>query len=328
VVFPPQNLSVEEFESLFALPFMRAPHPMYRGKPIPAWDFVKFSTVSHRGCFGGCAFCAIAQHQGKYITSRRLPSIVKEVKEKIMTRPDYKGNLLDIGGPTSNMYGLVCSKNEGCTRASCIYPTVCKNLVAQPESVQPLDQWKKQSSNEDLKHALQYPSRKLLQEIGCLPGVKNLFVNSGVRYDLALLDPAYMEELICHHVSGQLSVAPEHFCEEVLLLMGKPPIKKFLEFREQFEHLNQKCGKRQFMVPYFISSHPGCTLKHAQQLAHFLKKNHIRVEQVQNFTPTPMTPATCMYYTGLDPFTGKAVHVPKGEERRRQRMLLQLTPRK
>ena len=299
-VFPPENLSQKEFEGLFELPFTRQPDPRYKGKKIPAWDFVKFSTVSHRGCFGGCSFCAISQHQGKYVTSRSLSSIKKEIEEKIIPQKDFKGTILDVGGPTSNMYGMECTKGEGCARASCIYPSVCKNLKVS------------------LKPAL-----GLLRLVRNMPGVKNLFIGSGIRYDLALLDDEYLEELVQHHVGGQLSVAPEHICEEVLLMMGKPKAQKFLEFKDKFEHLNKKHGKRQFIIPYFIASHPGSTLKHALELALFLKKRHIRLEQVQNFTPTPMTVSTCMYYTGLDPFTGKSVHVPRGEERSFQKALLQ-----
>jgi uncharacterized radical SAM protein YgiQ len=300
VVFPPENLDQKELESIFELPFARSPHPMYRSKKIPAWDFVKFSTVSHRGCFGGCNFCALSQHQGKYVVSRGLDSIKKELKETVMKQPGFKGNILDIGGPTSNMYMMECREKEGCTRASCIYPTVCKHL------------------NASLK-----PSLKLLREIRGLPGIKNVFIGSGIRYDLALLDDEYVEELVKHHVSGQLSVAPEHICEEVLLMMGKPKAEKFLEFKDKFEKLSKKHGKKQFLVPYFFASHPGSTLLHALNLALFMKKNGIRIEQVQNFTPTPMTVSTCMYYTGIDPFTGKPVHVPKGEERSFQRALLQ-----
>ena len=301
VCLPPENLTSRELDALFELPFVRRPHPMYKEK-IPAFDFVKFSTISHRGCFGGCSFCAISQHQGKYIASRSLASIKKELTEIIMKQPGFTGQIFDVGGPTSNMYGMNCTKEEGCTRASCLYPTVCPNLEVS------------------LKPAL-----KLLKEVREIPGVRNLFIGSGVRYDLALLDDDYLEELVKHHVSGQLSVAPEHICEEVLLLMGKPKTGKFLEFKERFEQLSGKHGKKQFIVPYFISSHPGSTLKHALELALFLKENHIRVEQVQNFTPTPMTVSTCMYYTGRDPFSGKPVHVPKGEERSFQRALLQPT---
>ncbi|MBU0671619.1 MAG: YgiQ family radical SAM protein, partial [Candidatus Margulisbacteria bacterium] len=296
VVFPPENLKQKEFEALFELPFMRAS----RSGNIPAWDFVKFSTISHRGCFGGCSFCAISQHQGKYIVGRSLASIKKEIQEKIMVQSGFKGNILDVGGPTANMYGLTCSKDEGCTRASCIYPNFCKFL-----------------------NLTQKPSLELLKELRQMPGIKKVFIGSGIRYDLALLDDEYMEELVKHHVGGQLSIAPEHICEEVLLLMGKPRFSKFLEFKDKFEKLNKKHGKKQFLIPYFIASHPGSTLDHALKLAFFLKKNRVRLEQVQNFTPTPMTPATCMYYTGIDPFTGKPVHVPKGEERSFQKALLQ-----
>jgi uncharacterized radical SAM protein YgiQ len=296
---PPENLSAGELDALFSLPFARAPHPSYK-KPVPAWDFVRFSTVSHRGCFGGCSFCAIAQHQGKYITSRSLGSIKKEIQANMLKDPDFRGNILDVGGPTANMYGMECGREWGCARASCIYPAVCK----------------------DLKSSLK-PAIELLREVRKMPGVKKLFIGSGIRYDLALLDNEYLEELVKHHVSGQLSVAPEHICEEVLLLMGKPRAEKFLAFKAKFEALSAKHGKKQFVVPYFISAHPGATLKHALELALFLKKNRIRVEQVQNFTPTPLTVSTCMYYTGLDPFTGKPVHVPKGEERSFQKALLQ-----
>ncbi|MFA4844501.1 MAG: YgiQ family radical SAM protein [Candidatus Margulisiibacteriota bacterium] len=299
-VFPPENLTPAELDGLFELPFVRAPHPMYGKKQIPAWGFVRFSTLSHRGCFGGCSFCAISQHQGKYITSRSLASIKKEIKEKIVPQADFTGNILDVGGPTANMYGMVCRRAGGCTRASCIYPAVCPDLDAS------------------LK-----PSLQLLREVRGLPGVKRLFIGSGIRYDLALRDDEYLDELVRHHVGGQLSIAPEHICEEVLLMMGKPKADKFLEFKEKFEKLSKQHGKKQFLVPYFISSHPGSTLAHALELALFLKKEGIKIEQVQNFTPTPMTVSTCMYYTGLDPFSGKPVHVPKGEERSFQKALLQ-----
>jgi len=300
VVFPPENLNQQEFESLFELPFMRAAHPMYKGKLIPACDFVRFSTVSHRGCFGGCSFCAISQHQGKYITSRSIDSIKKEIKEKIIPQKDFRGNILDVGGPTSNMYGITCSKEEGCTRASCIYPTVCRFLKNS-----------------------QKPSLRVLREVRNIHGVKRLFIGSGIRYDLAMMDDEYMDELVNCHVGGQLSVAPEHICEEVLLLMGKPALGKFLQFKKKFEELSEIHGKEQFLVPYFIASHPGSTMRHALDLTLFMRKHQIRLEQVQNFTPTPMTVSTCMYYTGIDPFTGKSVHVPKGEERSFQKALLQ-----
>src|SRR3989339_589369 len=299
IVFPPQNLTGPELDALMELPFVRAPHPSYKEK-IPAWDFVKFSTVSHRGCFGGCSFCAISQHQGKYIVSRSQKSIEDEVKNVITKRKDFKGTILDIGGPTANMYMMKCTKEEGCTRASCIYPAICHQLTYSHK-----------------------PLIKMLKTVRNIAGVKHLFSNSGIRYDLAMQDTEYIKELVEHHISGQLSVAPEQFCEEVLLTMGKPGIEKFEEFRKEFNKVSKQSGKEQYLIPYFISSHPGATLEHALKLALFLKKNHMKIEQVQNFTPTPMTISTCMYYTGIDPFTRKQVYVPKGEERTLQKALLQ-----
>jgi len=300
VVTPPKPVSGEELESVFRLPFMRAPHPKYAKTPIPAWDFVKFSTISHRGCFGGCAFCAISQHQGKYIVSRSQKSIEEEIKNVIMKDPDFKGVILDVGGPTANMYQMKCTKPEGCTRPSCIYPNICPSL--------------------DASHK---PLIKLLQDLRKIQGIRHVFSNSGVRYDLALTDPEYIKELVQYHVSGQLSIAPEHICEEVLFIMGKPRIGVFNKFREEFHKYSTEADKEQYLIPYFIASHPGSTLKNALELSLFLKNNHMKVEQVQNFTPTPMTAATCMYYTGKDPFTGKEVHIPKGEERTLQKALLQ-----
>ncbi|OGC07714.1 YgiQ family radical SAM protein [candidate division WOR-1 bacterium RIFOXYA2_FULL_36_21] len=300
VVFPPQVMTSHELETVFKLPYMYEAHPSYKDHKIPAWDFVKFSTISHRGCFGGCSFCAISQHQGKYIVSRSQKSIEDEVKNIIMKRKDFRGTILDIGGPTANMYMMECSKKEGCTRASCIYPAICPHL---------------KNSHK--------PLINLLKSVRNIPGVKHLFSNSGIRYDLAMQDPEYIKELVEHHVSGQLSVAPEHVCEEVLLTMGKPGVEKFESFKKEFDKISKQSEKKQYLIPYFIASHPGATLEHALKLALFLKKNHMKIEQVQNFTPTPMTVSTCMYYTGIDPFTGKQVYVPKGEERTFQRALLQ-----
>lgn len=300
VVYPPKTMTSEELDSIFRLPFARAPHPSYSATPIPAWDFVKFSTISHRGCFGGCSFCAIGQHQGKYIVSRSQQSIEDEVKNIIMKQKDFKGNILDIGGPSANMYQMKCNKEGGCTRVSCIFPAKCPNLIVSHK-----------------------PLLKMLRAVRNIPGIRHVFSNSGVRYDLALDDPEYIEELAKFHVSGQLSVAPEHLCEEVLLLMKKPKIGVFEKFKNEFNKYSEAAGKEQYLIPYFISSHPGSTLEHALKLSLFLKKNHMKIEQVQNFLPTPMTASTCMYYTGIDPFSGKAVHVPKGEERSFQRALLQ-----
>lgn len=300
VVTPPENLSQEDFEGLFKLPFAREAHPRYKGQKIPAFDFVKFSTISHRGCFGGCSFCAITNHQGKYIQSRSKESIKDEIENIIIKQKDFKGYILDVGGPTANMYKMTCDQKEGCTRPSCIYPNICKNLDTN-----------------------QRPMLEMLKTVKSIKGIKKVFLNSGIRYDLALLNDEYMEELVKDHVSGQLSVAPEHSCDRVLDLMRKPSFDSFEKFKAEFERLNKKVGKKQFLVPYFIASHPGSTLEDMLNLALYLKKNNMRVEQVQNFTPTPMTAATCMYYTGIDPYTGKEVYVAKEEERSLQRALLQ-----
>ncbi|MFH1617584.1 MAG: YgiQ family radical SAM protein [Candidatus Margulisiibacteriota bacterium] len=306
VVFPPKPLLQKDFESIFKLPFTRKSE-----KNVPAYDFVKFSTISHRGCFGGCSFCAINQHQGKYILSRGIESIKEEVQDIIMKQPDFKGQILDIGGPSANMYQMTCTKKDGCSRRSCIYlPDRRPGDVTQPSICKHLN-----SSHK--------PLLQLLRELRGIPGIKNVYINSGIRYDLAMTDPEYTEEIIKYHISGQLSVAPEHICEEVLLLMGKPKYSVYEKFQKEFNRLTKKAGKKQYLIPYLIASHPGSTLEHALEMALFLKKNHIRVQQVQNFTPTPMTTSTCMYYTGIDPFTGKNVHVPKSEERSMQRALLQ-----
>lgn len=300
VTTPPDNVSSKELDEIFFLPFQRAPHPRYAGQKIPAWDFVRFSTISHRGCFGGCAFCAISQHQGKQITSRSEESILKEVETIITKDPEFKGTILDIGGPTANMYGMSCSTPDECLRSSCVYPVICPKL---------------KTSHRRLK--------TLLQRAQSLPGVKKVLTNSGIRYDLALLDPEYMEQVFAHHIGGQLSVAPEHICENVLKIMNKPSIKLYEAFLQAFRSFNKQKNLKQYIVPYFISSHPGTTLEDMLELALYLKKQHIKVEQVQNFTPTPMTIATTMYYTGIDPFSKKPVHVPRGEERAFQKALLQ-----
>jgi uncharacterized radical SAM protein YgiQ len=300
VVFPPKTMTTVELDNIFKLPFTRAPHPKYAKTPIPAWDFVKFSTISHRGCFGGCAFCAISEHQGKYIVSRSEKAIEDEIINVIMKQKDFTGTILDVGGPSANMYRMECKKSDGCTRESCIYPDFCPNL--------------------DASHK---PLIKLFRDLRRIPGIKHIFSNSGIRYDLALKDDEYIKELVENHVSGQLSVAPEHICEEVLLLMRKPKLSVFKQFQDKFKEYSQRVGKEQYLIPYFISSHPGTTLSDALQLSLYLINNHLKVEQVQNFTPTPMTPATTMYYTGKDPATGKTIHIPKGEERTLQKALLQ-----
>lgn len=273
---------------------------MYKGKNIPAFGFVRFSTISHRGCGGGCTFCAISQHQGKQVISRSEASILKELEEIITKDPEFKGMIYDIGGPTSNMYGLKCLSTEDCTRNSCLYPNICAKLDISTEK-----------------------QKQLLQKARKIKGVKKILLGSGVRYDLALLDPEYMEMIFTHHVGGQLSVAPEHLCGNVLEIMNKPSFELYEKFEKAFTSFNKKHKKKQYLVPYFISAHPGCTLENMLELALYLKNKNIKLDQVQNFTPSPMTVATTMYYTGMDPFTKKPVHVPKSEERSLQRALLQ-----
>ena len=300
VTTPPDNPNTKELDSLFFLPFTRAPHPMYGAKKIPAYDFVRFSTISHRGCFGGCNFCAISQHQGRQIISRSETSIVKELEEIISKDPEFKGTILDIGGPTANMYGMHCKSNGECFRASCIYPQICTSL--------------------DTSHKR---SKGLLSQAKQVKGIKKVLVNSGIRYDLALLDTSYMEEIFKHHIGGQLSVAPEHICDSVLHIMGKPSFNLYKSFFHKFIEYNKAHNVKQFLVPYYISAHPGTTLENMLEMAIYFKKHGVKVEQAQNFTPTPMTVSTTMYYTGLDPFTKKAVHVPKAEERALQKALMQ-----
>jgi uncharacterized radical SAM protein YgiQ len=295
----PDQLNSEELDKLYQLPFTREIHPAYKS-PIPAYSFVKESVVTHRGCFGGCSFCTLTLHQGKFIINRSPESVLKEIKEVVVKQKDFKGNILDVGGPSADMYGSECLNKEGCSRLSCIYPELCPQL--------------KTGHKEQLA---------LLKKIRELPEIKRVFINSGIRYDLALTCPEYIEELTAHHVSGQLSMAPEHTSDNVLRLMQKPGFKVFEKFSELFKKINERVGKKQFIVPYFISSHPGCTLQDSYELYLYLKKNNLKVEQVQNFIPIPMTLSSAMYYSELDPFTMKKLHVPKGEERLMQRALLQ-----
>jgi uncharacterized radical SAM protein YgiQ len=280
--------------------FTRLPHPKYKGKRIPAYDMIKFSVNIHRGCFGGCAFCTISAHQGKFIVSRSKESILKEVKA-VMELPDFKGYLSDLGGPSANMYKMrgrdeaICKK---CKRPSCIHPKVCPNLNTD------------HSSLLDIYHA-----------VDSLPGIKKSFIGSGVRYDLLLhqsKDPKtnkstqeYTRELIVRHVSGRLKVAPEHTSERVLSIMRKPPFSQFGEFKKIFDRINREEGLRQQLIPYFISSHPGCKEEDMAELAVIIKRLDFHLEQVQDFTPTPMTVATEAWYTGFHPYTLEPVFSAK-----------------
>lgn len=293
VVNPPyQPLTQDELDRSFDLPYIRLPHPKYKGKRIPAYEMIKFSVCLHRGCFGGCAFCTISAHQGKFITSRSKESILREVKA-ITQLPDFKGYLSDLGGPSANMYAMH-GKNldlcHQCKRPSCIHPQICKNLNTD------------HSRLLDIYHA-----------VDALPGIKKSFIGSGVRYDLLLHDTGderinrinrlYTEELITKHVSGRLKVAPEHTSDRVLSLMRKPSFKLFYDFKRIFDELNRRKNLRQQIIPYFISSHPGCTAEDMAELAALTKDLNFQLEQVQDFTPTPMTVSTEAWYTGLHPYT-------------------------
>lgn len=301
VINPPfPTMTTEQLDHSFDLPYTRLPHPKYKGKRIPAYDMIKHSVNIHRGCFGGCAFCTISAHQGKFIVNRSEESILREIKA-IAQMDDFKGYLSDLGGPSANMYMMrgknseLCSK---CSRPSCIQPKVCPNL--------------------NVNHQ---PLLDLYKKVDAMPEIKKSFIGSGVRYDLLLhktgdkeCDAAterYTEELISRHVSGRLKVAPEHTNAEVLTLMRKPPFKQFHDFKRIFDRINAKHNLKQQIIPYFISSHPGSTLESMAELAAETKQLNFHLEQVQDFTPTPMTMATEMYYTGINPETKKEVYVAR-----------------
>jgi uncharacterized radical SAM protein YgiQ len=314
VVNPPfPTMTTEELDSVYALPFTRLPHPKYKEKAIPAYEMIKHSVNIHRGCFGGCAFCTISAHQGKFIVSRSLSSVLQEVR-RMTEMDDFKGYISDLGGPSANMYrmgGVDTSICQRCKRPSCIHPGICTNL------------------NTDHK-----PLIDLYKAVDALPGVKKSVIGSGIRYDL-LIQPKsgtsgnkpatknannhateYMRELITNHVSGRLKIAPEHVSDSVLSIMRKPTFSLFSQFRDAFEAIEDERMKyastgRQQLIPYFISSHPGCTEFDMAELAAETKRLHFKLEQVQDFTPTPMTLATEMYYTGLNPYTLKPVFSAK-----------------
>ena len=302
---PARPLTPPELDHIYELPFSRRAHPSYR-QPVPALEPVQFSVNSHRGCFGACSFCALTHHQGRIVQSRGMDSIVREV-ERMVTMPEFKGTVQDVGGPTANMYGLACHQWErsgACPDRHCT--PACPNLSTD--------------------HARQV---ELLQRLRKIPGVRNVFVSSGIRYDLVPPDDAlYLAELCGHHVSGHLKVAPEHIVEAVTTCMNKPPGEVFEAFRTRFEALQKGKQKRQYLLPYFMSGHPGCTVADMIELAEYIRDNNLYTEQVQDFTPTPMSVSTCMYSTGLDPFTMEPVHVPKGREKKIQRALLQYRDRK
>ena len=296
VVNPPyEPQTTEELDAVYDLPFQYLPHPKYRGKRIPAYEMIRFSVCMHRGCFGGCAFCTISAHQGKQIISRSKASILRQI-EKLTHLPEWHGVISDLGGPSANMYqmhGNDMSLCEKCARPSCLQPNICKNL------------------NRDFG-----PILDIYKTVDNLPEVKHAFVGSGIRYDL--MSDEYGKQLILHHVSGRLKVAPEHTSSEVLKLMRKPDWKEYLRFRDFFMRVNTSNGMNQQLIPYFISSHPGCTDQDMRYLAEETKRMHYRPEQVQDFTPTPMTLSTTMFYTGLNPYTMKPVYVARTKEQKQK----------
>ena len=291
--YPP--LTTAQLDAIYDLPYQYTPHPKYKDKRIPAYEMIKWSVCMHRGCFGGCSFCTISAHQGKQVVSRSKASILRQI-ERLSQLPDWHGVLSDLGGPSANMYGMHgkdMSLCEKCARASCLQPTICKNL------------------NQDFA-----PLLDIYRTVDKLPYVNHAFVGSGIRYDL--MSDEYARQLITRHVSGRLKVAPEHCSDAVLKIMRKPAWSNYLRFRELFLRINREAGLNQQLIPYFISSHPACTKHDMMALAEETKRMHYRPEQVQDFTPTPMTLSTTMFYTGINPYTGEPVYVARTTEEKKQ----------
>ena len=288
-------LTTEQLDAIYDLPYTYMPHPKYKDKHIPAYEMIKWSVCMHRGCFGGCSFCTISAHQGKQIVSRSKASILRQI-ERLSQLPEWHGVISDLGGPSANMYGMhgkdksIC---EQCARPSCLQPAICKNL------------------NQDFG-----PIIDIYKTVDRLPYVKHAFVGSGIRYDL--MSEPYARQLITRHVSGRLKVAPEHSSDAVLKVMRKPSWANYLRFRELFLRINKEAGLNQQLIPYFISSHPGCTKRDMAMLAEETKKMHYRPEQVQDFTPTPMTLSTTMFYTGINPYTREPIYVARTSEEKKQ----------
>ncbi|BFL47189.1 YgiQ family radical SAM protein [Lactonifactor longoviformis] len=303
---PAAPLTIQEMDDIYDLPYMRTYHPSYEkmGK-IPAIEEIKFSLTSNRGCFGGCSFCALTFHQGRQVQVRSHASILREA-ENCRRDPEFKGYIHDVGGPTADFRHPSCEKqlSKGvCTNRQCLFPKPCGNLKADHEDY-----------------------LQLLRKLRELPGIKKVFIRSGIRFDYVTADkdPRFLEEVAMYHVSGQLRVAPEHVSKPVLDAMGKPGHEVYLSFLKQFQTANRKAGKKQYAVPYFMSSHPGCTMKDAVKLAEYVRDLGFMPEQVQDFYPTPATISTCMYYTGLDPRTMKKIYVPRDpREKEMQRALIQ-----
>jgi uncharacterized radical SAM protein YgiQ len=290
-----------EMDALYDLPFQRRTHPAYTER-VPAFETVKHSIVTMRGCFGGCTFCSITEHEGRIIQSRSAASVLREVRA-LSRMEDFRGVISDVGGPTANMYQMRCkdeATESACRRLSCVHPGICENL-----------------------HTDHDPLLDLLKKVRAEPGIKKVFIASGVRYDLAERSPAFIRELAQHHTGGQVSVAPEHNDPEVLDRMKKPPIHSYERFAQAFCQASENAGKEQYLVPYFISGHPGSTLRDTIELALYLKRKKMRPRQVQDFIPTPMAIATAMYHTGIDPLTGKSVYTATDlREKRMMKALL------
>lgn len=303
---PSEPLTTQEMDDVYALPYMRRWHPSYdREGGIPAFQEIKFSLTSNRGCFGGCSFCALTFHQGRIVQVRSHDSLLAEAEE-LTKEPDFKGYIHDVGGPTADFRHPSCKKQlkKGvCPKRQCLFPEPCPNLEADHRDYV-----------------------ELLRKLRSLPKVKKVFIRSGIRFDYVMADkdPAFLKELVDHHISGQLRVAPEHVSEQVLRYMGKPSHPVYEKFLKAFERCNRAAGKEQYAVPYFMSSHPGCGLKEAVELAEYIRDMGFIPEQAQDFYPTPATLSTCMYYTGLDPRTMKPVRVPRSpHEKAMQRALIQ-----
>ena len=311
---PPYPLTTEELDQLFELPYKRLPHSDYKGKKMPAYEMIRFSINIMRGCFGGCTFCSITEHEGRVIQNRSEDSIIREIEEIRDNVPEFKGYISDLGGPTANMWRLACDDKEVesvCRRLSCVYPKICSHM------------------NTD--HG---PLTHLYQRARKLPGIKKVFVASGLRYDLAVRSPEYVKELVTHHVGGYLKIAPEHTEEGTLSKMMKPKIDSYYEFKQMFEKFSKEAGKEQYLIPYFIAAHPGTTIEEMVNLALWLKENDFRLDQVQNFYPSPMATATAMYYSERNPlkklsYKSEKVFTAKGEKvRRLHKALLRYHDRK
>jgi len=294
---PAEPLTQNELDQIYGLEYAHAPHPVYQDQTIPAYIQIRDSVTSHRGCYGGCRFCTLSLHQGRHIQSRSAESLVNEI-DRMTRRQDFKGTVSDIGGPTANMYGSSCRMGfpPDCQRSSCLYPAVCGNL--------------------------EYPHEKqidLLQRVRKIKGIKHVFIASGIRHDMALKSREYIRGLALYHSGGRIKLAPEHSSDRVLKLMNKPPFEQYVRFVKEFEKCCRQARQQKQVIPYLIVGYPGTRMEDAYELGKWLHDNDIRIEQVQEFTPTPMTVATCMYYSELEYDTGEPIEVPKGRQIRLQK---------